>query len=452
MARFVETFKDWIVSYPNRYKLTENGQEKTVEIERDWEADVEGTSNNEIVMNELVKNITYDTDTVHTTEGGTSVYTCDLVGMKEFIEYSSSDSSFIPKISAQINTTNSNQLSKIRISGKDGSVSDYDLYTINNGVYSLLGSNKLKANTIVIIKIVSNGANKIAVVQYLMDDKLNRGTYPGTASDIKTEIDGKLDKYKNIIDTTIDYDDIAADGFYIAKGLAQGALNAPFADQALVLVFRFAGYVRQEAISYYSAGATACRIFSTTAKNTPWVINYNAANLDTAGIVTNFAKGNVGLSGNIRYIQTAGTKVANEIYWDNASTPPKPYLCIAATTDITPTSNFIAADNKNLAWNSLYKSIDFSGAHSALNKANLEVYGKLCILSAEIATTSATTLLMSNVIPVNYGSQMQIRVGGVSRDATAKGASVDIIGRNIQVTSYNSGNNVIYTTASWIRA
>ncbi len=194
MARFVETFKDWIVSFPNRYKIIEDGQEKTVEIERDWEPDVEGTSNNERVMNELVKNITYDTDTVHTTESGTSVYICDLVGMKEFAEYSSSDSSFIPKISAQINTTNSNQLSKIRISGKDGSVSDYDLYTINNGVYSLLGANKLKPNTIVIIKIVSNGANKIAVVQYLMDDKLDKGTYPGNASDLKSEIDKKASK------------------------------------------------------------------------------------------------------------------------------------------------------------------------------------------------------------------------------------------------------------------
>ena len=301
-------------------------------------------------------------------------------------------------------------------------------------------------------KLDQNAETTNQTLTELSNNKLDKGTYSGTASNLKTDIDGKLDKYKNIIDTTNDYDDIAADGFYIAKGSSQGALNAPYEDQALVQVFRFAGYVRQEAISYYSAGATACRIFSTTTKNTPWVTNYNASNLNITKIVTDFAKGNVGLSGNISYIQTTGTKVANEIYWDNASTPPKPYLCIAATTDITPTSNFIAADNKNLAWNSLYKSIDFSGAHSALNKANLEVYGKLCILSAEIATTSATTLLMSNVIPVNYGSQMQIRVGGVSRDVTAKGASVDIVGRNIQVTSYNSGNNVIYTTASWIRA
>lgn len=227
MARFVETFKDWIVSFPNRYKIIEDGQEKTVEIERDWEPDVEGTSNNERVMNELVKNITYDTDTVHTTESGTSVYICDLVGMKEFTEYSSSDSSFIPKISAQINTTNSNQLSKIRISGKDGSVSDYDLYTINNGVYSLLGANKLKPNTIVIIKIVSNGANKIAVVQYLMDDKLDKGIYTGNASNLKAEIDGKVSKSGDTITGTLNINMEGKDKVVLkSKGTTDGVVGS----------------------------------------------------------------------------------------------------------------------------------------------------------------------------------------------------------------------------------
>lgn len=270
MARFVETFKDWIVSFPNRYKIIEDGQEKTVEIERDWEPDVEGTSNNERVMNELVKNITYDTDTVHTTESGTSVYICDLVGMKEFTEYSSSDSSFIPKISAQINTTNSNQLSKIRISGKDGSVSDYDLYTINNGVYSLLRANKLKPNTIVIIKIVSNGANKIAVVQYLMDDKLDKGTYSGNASNLKAEIDGKMDKYKNSWDSIFDYDDIVEDGFYIVRGLAHGAINAPHEHPTLVQVWRYYDDVYQNAVSYYDVQAQFTRCFKIGTKNTKW--------------------------------------------------------------------------------------------------------------------------------------------------------------------------------------
>lgn len=289
MARFVETFKDWIVSFPNRYKIIEDGQEKTVEIERDWEPDVEGTSNNERVMNELVKNITYDTGTVHTTESGTSVYICDLVGMKEFTEYSSSDSSFIPKISAQINTTNSNQLSKIRISGKDGSVSDYDLYTINNGVYSLLGANKLKPNTIVIIKIVSNGANKIAVVQYLMDDKLDKGTYPGKASDLKTEIDTKLDKgtypgdagkLKEDIDEKMskyqtrydirDYDDLLVDGFYILYGSSKGIANSPYKDAALVQVWIYEGLVYQRAVSPYDQNVNFVRCFKVGDKNVMW--------------------------------------------------------------------------------------------------------------------------------------------------------------------------------------
>jgi hypothetical protein len=180
------------------------------------------------------------------------------------------------------------------------------------------------------------------------NNKLDKGTYPGTASDLKTDIDGKLDKYQNVIDEKINYDDIAADGFYIARGTAQGGINAPFDNQALVQVFRFSGYVRQEAVSYYSAGQTACRIFSYNVKNTPWVYNYNAENLKPTEIVTTFAKGNVGLYGNISYIQTAGTKTAGNLYYDNSSTPAKPYLCVNTTTDVTPTSNFISANNAEL--------------------------------------------------------------------------------------------------------
>lgn len=269
MARFVETFKDWIVSFPNRYKIIEDGQEKTVEIERDWEPDVEGTSNNERVMNELVKNIIYDTDTVHVAESGTSVYTCDLVGMKEFIEYSSSDSSFIPKISAKINTLNSNQLSKIRFSGKDDSVIDYDLYTINNGVYSLLGANKLKPNTIVVIKIVSNGANKIAVIQYLMDDKLGKGTYSGDAGKLKEDIDEKMSKYQTRYDIR-DYDDLLVDGFYILYGSSKGTANSPYKDAVLVQVWTYEGLVYQRAVSPYDQNVNFVRCFKVGAKNVMW--------------------------------------------------------------------------------------------------------------------------------------------------------------------------------------
>lgn len=197
-------------------------------------------------------------------------------------------------------------------------------------------------------KLDQNAETTNETLTDLGNNKLDKGTYSGKADDLKTDIDGKLDKYQNVIDEKINYDDIAADGFYIAKGTAQGGINAPFNDQALVQVFRFAGYVRQEAVSYYSAGQTACRIFSYNVKNTPWVYNYNAENLKPTEIVTTFAKGNVGLYGNISYIQTAGTKTAGNLYYDNSSTPAKPYLCVNTTTDVTPTSNFISANNAEL--------------------------------------------------------------------------------------------------------
>ena len=153
-----------------------------------------------------------------------------------------------------------------------------------------------------------------------------------------------------------------------------------------------------------------------------------------------------------RNIQDPGTKVKGEIYWDNNVSPKVPYLCVNTTDDITPTSNFVAADNRSLAEHNVYEYIDFSSVHPNLNKASLEVYGKLCVLSAEILTGAANTLVMSNVIPEGYGSQIQVRVGGVSRDVNPKGVSVDIQGRSIQVISYVQNPYVIYTTASWIRA
>lgn len=352
MARFVEIFKDWIVSYPNRYKLTENGQEKTVEIERDWEPDVEGTSNNEIVMNELVKNITYDTDTVHTTESGTSVYTCDLVGMKEFIEYSSSDSSFIPKISAQINAANSNQLSKIRFSGKDGSVIDYDLYTINNGVYSLLGANKLKANIIVVIKIVSNGANKIAVVQYLMDDKYDKtggvikgypvvqipgfsqygmGTFSGIYENGNPSwiVGRNSQDIKTILRNYATSDNSKFSEIVLRASAGNNILTGKTEDGVEMTFYN--------SLNFYPVNSV-----ESTAVNLP----ASAASVKTT---FDFLKGNTGIASTVLYIQDDRIKYPGFIYLDRSVTPNTPYRCLVANNDTTPTSNFMPANNNDLA-------------------------------------------------------------------------------------------------------
>lgn len=173
---------------------------------------------------------------------------------------------------------------------------------------------------------------------------------------------------------------------------------------------------------------------------------YEGTGLD----LNNLILGNTGIT-QVMNIEDLGTKIKGNIYWDNSVIPKIPYLCLNSTLDITPTSNFIAADNRSLAEHNVYEYIDFSNAHANLNKASLEVYGKLCVLSAEILTGTANTLVLGDVIPAGYGSRIQVRVGGVSRDANPKGVSVDIQGRSMQIISYGQNPYVIYTTASWIR-
>lgn len=44
---------------------------------------------------------------------------------------------------------------------------------------------------------------------------------------------------------------------------------------------------------------------------------------------------------NFKSIQTAGTKIAGNIYWDRDVNPKKPYLCRTTNTSIVPDSNFV---------------------------------------------------------------------------------------------------------------
>lgn len=54
-------------------------------------------------------------------------------------------------------------------------------------------------------------------------------------------------------------------------------------------------------------------------------------------------------SEDIAFIQDAGTKTVGSIYFDKDVTPYIPYYCVSTNEDVTVTSNFIAASNKELA-------------------------------------------------------------------------------------------------------
>lgn len=311
-----------------KYTITDAGEGKSTILFTPDTVIKDGTPVGAEILNEMQKNGVYSLNGTRIISGQKEIYTCNIEGIVDF-------GLFDIVLIMTPNATNTMQNVVIDLSGTEFQIISY---------VGSIAIGELSLNVPYIFKL-NISAKKAFLIG---SEKLNRGTYSGKADDLKTDIDGKLDKYQNVIDEKINYDDIAADGFYIARGTAQGGINAPFDNQALVQVWRFAGFVRQEAVSYYSAGQTACRIFSYDVKNTPWVYNYNAENLKPTEIVTTFARGNVGLSGSIRYIQTAGTKTAGNLYYDNSSTPAKPYLCVNTTTDVTPTSNFISANNAEL--------------------------------------------------------------------------------------------------------
>lgn len=153
-------------------------------------------------------------------------------------------------------------------------------------------------------KLDENAKSNNETLTNLSNDKLDKGTYPGNASDLNTEISkiasatqlgrikvgdnltidtagrlsgnpavdisGKMDKYKNNRYSISDYDDLVEDGFYIVRGSMQGAINAPSYDPVLVQVWNYGGIVYQNAVSYYDVKQQFTRCFKIETKNTKW--------------------------------------------------------------------------------------------------------------------------------------------------------------------------------------
>ena len=162
-------------------------------------------------------------------------------------------------------------------------------------------------------KLDKNAETTNQTLTNLNNSKLDKGTYPGKASDLNTEISkiasttqlgriivgdnltidkagrlsgnpavdisGKLDKYKSRHDIK-DYDDLTEDGFYILTG-NEGYLpstNAPYRDPALVQVWSYGDFIYQNAVSYYNVECQYTRCFLKEVKNTKWERIVNTAN------------------------------------------------------------------------------------------------------------------------------------------------------------------------------
>ena len=294
----IKKFQDLQVEYPQRYEVTDNAGTENLKTIKFSPGKVyqEGTKETAVIFNNIQKNGLYTVIGTRVIEGNEEIYDVELEGLEEFGIFDIN----LQLVANSKNTTNS---PKLRILNEKYS------FVNNNGTISV---GDLTTNNIHVVKI--DTVKKTAFL--IGSDKLDKGTYPGNASDLNDEISkiasttqlgrikvgtnlridengflhgnpdvdisGKMDKYKDVTSIISDYDDIIEDGFYIARGSEQGIKNAPYGDSALVQVWNYGGYIYQNAVSYYKVDLQFTRCFYKGAKNTKW-----EKIVDTTDIVNN---------------------------------------------------------------------------------------------------------------------------------------------------------------------
>lgn len=101
-------------------------------------------------------------------------------------------------------------------------------------------------------------------------------------------------------------------------------------------------------------------------------------------------------------IQDPGTKTKGSIYWDNSVTPKVPYLCVNTTTDITPTSNFIAADNKSLGALGYFETYNIIVGSNNQHELTFRKIGRIVSVGCVTKGGSISGVFSGNILPENF--------------------------------------------------
>ena len=101
-------------------------------------------------------------------------------------------------------------------------------------------------------------------------------------------------------------------------------------------------------------------------------------------------------------IQSPGTKTKGSIYWDNSVTPKVPYLCVKTTEDITPTSNFITADNKNLAKDVYEETFRIEIGNPVQHELTFRKIGKIIVVFCITRGGSINGVFSGYTLPENF--------------------------------------------------
>ena len=172
----IKKFQDLQVEHPQRYEVTDNAGTENLKTIKFSPGKVyqEGTKETAVIFNNIQKNGLYTVIGTRVIEGTEEIYDVELEGLEEFGIFDIN----LQLVANSKNTTNS---PKLRILNEKYSF-------VNN--YGTISIGDLAVNNIYIVKI-----DTVKKTAFLTEsDKLQKGTYPGKASDLKAEIDGKFSK------------------------------------------------------------------------------------------------------------------------------------------------------------------------------------------------------------------------------------------------------------------
>lgn len=156
-----------------KYTITDAGEGKSIISFTPDTVLKEGTPIGAEILNEMQKNGVYSLIGTRNISGQKEIYTCNVYGINDF-------GLFDIVLIMTPNLTNTTQNIYLDLSGNEFQI-------VSNNIISV---GDLQANEPYIFKLTS--VTKKAFL--IGSDKLKKGTYPGKASDLKTEIDRKVSK------------------------------------------------------------------------------------------------------------------------------------------------------------------------------------------------------------------------------------------------------------------
>lgn len=216
-------------------------------------------------------------------------------------------------------------------------------------------------------KLDKNAETTNKTLTDLGNNKLDKGTYSGKASDLDND---KYDKTGGVIKG---YPKVQIPEY---SQYGMGTLSGTYENnEPSWLVGRNNEKTRTILRNYNTNGKTSeiileanagNNILTGTNENGLEAVFYNTLNFYPISSLENaseilpasaasskklfeFYKGNTGITTTVYYIQDNRTKYPGFIYLDRSVVPNVPYRCLTENNDVTPTSNFMPADNNNIA-------------------------------------------------------------------------------------------------------